>query len=114
MIGLMQRLFSAECFFRTNFQIYCPGCGGSRAAIALLHGDFIQSFKYNPVTFLFLVDVLLMLLLDIAKKISHKEIVCARIRFLFNVALLVFIIAYSIFRNYLWLVHRIDLLGDFS
>ena len=38
----------ATCPSRSIFGIYCPGCGSQRALAALLHGDFRQSFQYNP------------------------------------------------------------------
>lgn len=28
--------------------LYCPGCGAGRASYALLHGEFYQAFRYNP------------------------------------------------------------------
>jgi hypothetical protein len=38
-------------FYRiTGFQ--CPGCGNSRAALALLRLDFAAAFGYNPLCFL--------------------------------------------------------------
>lgn len=36
------------CVFRYFFHIYCPGCGGTRATGALIHGHIIQSFLYHP------------------------------------------------------------------
>lgn len=29
--------------------LYCPGCGGTRAFISLLHGRFLDSLYYHPI-----------------------------------------------------------------
>jgi len=36
------------CFYKTVFGVECPGCGIQRALIALLRGDFAESFKLYP------------------------------------------------------------------
>lgn len=36
------------CAFHLLTGYYCPGCGGSRAVSALLHGNFGESIYYNP------------------------------------------------------------------
>ena len=36
------------CFFQRMFGIYCPGCGGTRAVIALLKGQLLRSLWYHP------------------------------------------------------------------
>lgn len=38
----------AGCLFYTRWHVYCPACGGTRAALSLLHGKFLQSFYFNP------------------------------------------------------------------
>ncbi len=37
-----------QCAFYEKFGIYCPGCGGTRAVNALLHGELWDSFLYHP------------------------------------------------------------------
>lgn len=36
------------CFFYHILGIYCPGCGGTRAVWALLHGKLLLSAWYHP------------------------------------------------------------------
>lgn len=41
------------CIFHEITGLYCPGCGGTRAFFALLHGHPILSFMYNPAVLYF-------------------------------------------------------------
>lgn len=36
------------CTLYNVFGIYCPGCGGTRAAVSLIHGHLLQSLMYHP------------------------------------------------------------------
>lgn len=38
----------SQCFMRLFFNLYCPGCGGTRSVNALLHGQIFQSLWYHP------------------------------------------------------------------
>ena len=42
------RLPQFPCVLSSVVGIYCPGCGGTRAVIALLHGHFLLSVWYHP------------------------------------------------------------------
>ena len=37
-----------KCLFHLVTGYYCPGCGGTRAVVFLLHGDFLHSLVYHP------------------------------------------------------------------
>ena len=47
-----------NCFVFRHFHIFCPGCGGTRAYVQLIHGKILQSFLYNPVVITGLVSYL--------------------------------------------------------
>lgn len=56
MAGLLREV-SPGCVFRRLTGIACPGCGGTRAAQAILHGDMMAACRYNlllPVSLLLL------------------------------------------------------------
>jgi hypothetical protein len=40
------------CPFHAIYGLYCPACGNTRSIIALLHGRFITSLRYNITPFL--------------------------------------------------------------
>jgi hypothetical protein len=37
------------CSFYTSTGFYCPGCGGTRAVLALFRGEILKSLFYHPV-----------------------------------------------------------------
>lgn len=45
---IIPHLPDAECVVYKLFGVYCPGCGGTRAVIALLHGELLKSLWYHP------------------------------------------------------------------
>ncbi len=47
-IWLRPILPAIPCPFSAFWGIYCPGCGGTRAAIALIRGQLLTAFWYHP------------------------------------------------------------------
>ena len=43
------RISLPPCLFFGLTGLYCPGCGGTRAFTALLHGRLLESLIYHPV-----------------------------------------------------------------
>lgn len=43
-----ERLPQFPCVMSSLFGIYCPGCGGTRALVCLLHGKILSSLWYHP------------------------------------------------------------------
>lgn len=45
---LTKKICHEYCMMRILVGIPCPGCGMTRALIALMHGDVAQSLQYHP------------------------------------------------------------------
>ncbi len=65
---------TVPCFFNVFFGIYCPGCGGTRALIALLHGDVLKALWYHPFVPYFAVVYLGFLLTQGLQRLGVKKI----------------------------------------
>ena len=48
---LVGRYFGITCIWKQFFDIYCPGCGMTRACIAALRLDLKTAFSYHPMFF---------------------------------------------------------------
>ena len=38
----------SRCWIWEHWGVYCPGCGGTRAVIALARGELLRSLYYHP------------------------------------------------------------------
>lgn len=47
--GVLPTIHMASCMIHAMTGYYCPGCGGTRATYALLHGKIITSLYYHPI-----------------------------------------------------------------
>lgn len=45
---LLPHISLPPCVMYNYFGLYCPGCGGTRALISLLHGRILRSLWYHP------------------------------------------------------------------
>ena len=88
------------CPFYRIIGLYCPACGNTRSLAALMHGDILQSLRYN-------ITVLFLCILGAAFYAENAINLCGikikfvpRSEFFIYLALIVFI-AYFIFRNFI-------------
>ena len=94
--------FYPLCLFHSLTGLHCAGCGGLRAAHALLHGNVADSFAYNPllivVTSFLLVVALVIKCLRIFPFFAAKPEMYCRIRY-FTPVVVITVIGYTILRN---------------
>ncbi len=100
------------CFFKNNLRFYCPGCGSSRALVALLHFDLIGALLLSPglVTAFFIIVYLdIRVLIGIIKNDSkYLSLYSPKLLIL----LVSVIVLNFILKNLLLFAFRIDLIGD--
>ncbi|QUO21582.1 DUF2752 domain-containing protein [Clostridiaceae bacterium Marseille-Q4143] len=106
-------LFSKECYIHAHYHLYCPGCGGTRAVMALLHGNLFQAIKYNALVVFFLMDILIGCLLRICLNNNDNRYKYFRRQRIYSTIIFVGCVLWMAFRDYLLLVHGIDFIGDF-
>lgn len=102
-----------KCYIRIHYKLYCPGCGGTRAFLAITHGHIIKSLYYNPIIFLLIIDIFAMNILSFIDKKNSGSCKILHYKIKYNIILLILWGIYFIVRNFLLLVMKIDILGDF-
>jgi len=79
-------LTGSPCMLRTITGMPCPGCGLTRATLALFRLDAAEAFRDNPMVFLVWPSALLLVPLIVLKKISIKK--CTPFFILFGVCMI--------------------------
>ena len=108
-----KNIFHLPCLFRTFTGYYCPGCGGTRACIAFLHGHFLRSLLYHPVVpYTAVVYLIFMVSHSIEFLSKGKLAIGLRYRDSYIKFAAVIILVQWILRNFLKWKWGIDVLGN--
>jgi len=97
----------SRCWIYQTWNIYCPGCGGTRALLMLIKGKLLQSFWYHPVvpvtvglTGMYMTSQTIWRLRGKSGWVLHFHSICVP-------SLLGLVIINCLFKNLLWLVFGI-------
>lgn len=102
------------CLVKSTLGIYCPGCGGTRAAAAFLRGDFLTSFICHPlVLYTATVGGWFLISQTIARISGRRLNIGMKYRDGYIWAALVIVIVNFIVKNLLLFLWHVDLLKDF-
>lgn len=98
------------CILLTLTGYYCPGCGGTRAVLALLRGDILYSLYCHPMVLYAAALYAWFLLSNTLQRISHGRIrIGMRYRHIYAVIAVVLIILSMAEHNILKIVFGIEL-----
>lgn len=103
------------CVFHSLFGLYCPGCGGTRAVLLLLHGHLLHSFICHPLVPYAAIICGWFLLSQTIERISgHRIKIGMHYRDIYLWIALAIVIINFIVKNALLLIWHIDVLSYFS
>lgn len=87
------------CPFYKITKLYCPGCGVTRMLLSILHGNFYQAFRFNPLIFIMLPFFIIYYILYIISLINKKDFIIKKIDDKLWIYLIIIFITYGILRN---------------
>ena len=99
------------CRFKEKFHLYCPGCGGSRALVALLKFDLISSFVLYPPLLITVIILSFLYIRVFLSFIKNDEKYVNGFHFGSLIIIPAVILLHFVLRNVL-LLFGIDLIGD--
>lgn len=97
------------CLFHIITGLYCPGCGGTRAAILLLNGRIIESIYYNPLILYLAASLPLLALYFLYCRKKKKAMAQWLWKAMLYAGMLIIVLNFCI-KNYFLLFHQIDVL----
>lgn len=98
------------CLFQLLTGLYCPGCGGTRALRAIIHGELLLSLQYHPLVLYTVVMIAVELLSLSVARITKNPRWYLGHEMLFVYIAVVILLANWIIKNVLLVAFGIDLL----
>lgn len=98
------------CVLRTLTGFYCPGCGGTRAVLALLRGDVLESLYCHPMVVYAAALSAWFLISNTVQRLSHGKIrIGMRYRHIYAAVAVALTILSMLVHNILKIVFGIEL-----
>lgn len=98
------------CLFHLATGAYCPGCGGTRAMAALLHGDLAASVRFHPLVPYLAAAVPALLLYWLYGRRRGRKMRNAVWMTVLYAGVLILVVNFLV-KNYYLLVRQVDLLA---
>ena len=90
-----------ECNFYKWTGLYCPGCGDTRAVIALMNGDILLSLRQNALIIVLLLILIVLYIELLLKVVFEKRFKSPVLNLKFLWIFLILFAVYSVVRNFI-------------
>ena len=102
--------YTKPCILRERSGFYCPGCGGTRAVIAMLAGHFVESLFYHPAVLYLTVIYIIFMASNSIQIISKNRIkVGMKYRRIYVIIAFAILIINCIIKNAVLIIYGIHL-----
>ncbi len=91
----------AECLFWHFWRAYCPGCGGTRALLALMEGDILLSIWYHPLIMYCVALYVIYMITHTLEKLHVPHVRGMRFRVLYLYGALALLVVNCVIKNVL-------------
>lgn len=91
----------APCAINYFFGIYCPGCGLTRAAVAILNLNFYQAFRYNAFSLIVIPIAFFVVICFLWEWVFKKSSIILKIPTWFLIIGVILFMCYGIVRNFI-------------
>lgn len=97
----LKHVMLPECQFYKWTGLYCPGCGDTRAVIALMNGDLLLSLRQNALIIALLLLGIAMYAELLLKVVFEKKFKSPVFNLKFLVIFLILFSVYAVVRNFI-------------
>lgn len=98
------------CPLYSNTGFYCPGCGGTRAMLALLKGNILLSLYYNAFYTYVVLFGLIFMISHTIEIITKGKIKGIKYRNIYMILPVIILIIQCVIRNLIYLIWKIHLI----
>lgn len=100
------------CVVNATTGYYCPGCGGTRAVVALLEGHLLKSFFYHPIVLYILILGGWFLLSQTVERLSKGKIpIALHYRNIYAFVAIGIVVVNCLIKNLVLAIYGIALMG---
>lgn len=96
-----------ECQFRHLTGLYCPGCGGTRAFIYLIHGNIPKSILYHPLVIYAVVLTTVFYVSQTLRFLTHGGVKGIHLKYFYLYIALFLVVANFLIKNIILIARHV-------